>query len=291
MHNPETQVAPCLRLKSKPAKRSPGDQIGLTGTPLLGDDYNSKALFGGYIHKYYYNSSIKDGYTLRLIREEIETEYKLQLAKTLEEIEILKGSGNREFVYAHEKFVEPMLDYIVKDFEAARLMHADPSIGAMVICDSAAQAREMAEIFAIKYAPEPITLDPPIPFPAGASDSQLAAETARFAATLAQILNHLDTHLSPGAAPTPDQLSAIIEACAWAHAEWVRIHPFANGNGRTARLWANAIAIRYHLPPFIQLRPRPNLGYEAASGEAMPGNRQPTARAFRRMLAAFLANK
>ena len=73
-----------------------------------------------------------------------------------------------------------MLGYIVKDFEAARLMHADPSIGAMVICDSAAQAREMAEIFAIKYAPEPITLDPPIPFPAGASDSQLAAEDSDF---------------------------------------------------------------------------------------------------------------
>jgi len=46
-------------------------KIGLTGTPLLGDDYNSRALFGDYIHKYYYNSSIKDGYTLRLIREEI----------------------------------------------------------------------------------------------------------------------------------------------------------------------------------------------------------------------------
>jgi type I restriction enzyme R subunit len=54
-------------------------KIGLTGTPLLGDEYNSKTLFGGYIHKYYYNASIKDGYTLRLIREEIETEYKLQL--------------------------------------------------------------------------------------------------------------------------------------------------------------------------------------------------------------------
>jgi type I restriction enzyme R subunit len=46
-------------------------KIGLTGTPLLGTDFNSKSLFGGYIHKYYYNSSIADGYTLRLIREEI----------------------------------------------------------------------------------------------------------------------------------------------------------------------------------------------------------------------------
>jgi type I restriction enzyme R subunit len=36
-------------------------KIGLTGTPLLGDDYNSRALFGDYIHKYYYNASIADG--------------------------------------------------------------------------------------------------------------------------------------------------------------------------------------------------------------------------------------
>lgn len=140
-------------------------KIGLTGTPLLGDDYNSKQLFGGYIHKYYYNSSIKDGYTLRLIREEIETAYKLQLAKTLEEIEILRGSGNREFVYAHEKFVEPLLDYIVRDFEAARLMHDDATIGGMVICDSASQAKKMAEIFEAKYAAAKVVADAAIPFP------------------------------------------------------------------------------------------------------------------------------
>ena len=54
-------------------------KIGLTGTPLLGDDYNSRILFGDYIHKYYYNASIADGYTLRLIREEIATNYKLSL--------------------------------------------------------------------------------------------------------------------------------------------------------------------------------------------------------------------
>ncbi len=137
-------------------------KIGLTGTPLLGEDHNSKTLFGGYFHKYYYNSSIKDGYTLRLIREEIETGYKLQLAKTLEEIEILKGKTNREVVYAHEKFVRPMLDYIVKDFEAARLMHGDDGIGAMVICDSSAQARKMAELFvstcAVSQSSTPLAL-------------------------------------------------------------------------------------------------------------------------------------
>ena len=55
-------------------------KIGLTGTPLLGKDYNSKSLFGDYIHKYYYNASIKDGYTLRLIRGN-KTNYKLIFKK------------------------------------------------------------------------------------------------------------------------------------------------------------------------------------------------------------------
>ena len=33
-------------------------QIALTGTPLIGDGYNTKDVFGNYIHKYYYNQSI-----------------------------------------------------------------------------------------------------------------------------------------------------------------------------------------------------------------------------------------
>ena len=127
-------------------------KIGLTGTPLLGTDYNSKALFGGYIHKYYYNSSIADGYTLRLIREEIETNYKLTLKQALEEIEILKGNADKKIVYAHPKFVEPMLDYIVQDFEKARISMNDNSIGGLVVCDSSDQAKMLFEIFESKYA-------------------------------------------------------------------------------------------------------------------------------------------
>lgn len=152
-------------------------KIGLTGTPLLGEEYNSKTLFGSYIHKYYYNSSIKDGYTLRLIREEIETNYKLSLKKTLEEIEILKGNTNKKQVYAHSKFVEPMLDYIVKDFEKVRIAKDDNSIGGMVVCDSAEQAKEMYKIFQDQYAekealnePEPkylMAAEPPKPYETG----------------------------------------------------------------------------------------------------------------------------
>ncbi|WP_407524632.1 type I restriction endonuclease [Lacibacter sp. MH-610] len=127
-------------------------KIGLTGTPLLGTDYNSKALFGEYIHKYYYNASIADGYTLRLIREEIETSYHLKLKQALQEIDILKGQGDRKLVYAHPKFVEPLLDYIVNDFQKSRITFNDNTIGAMVICDSSEQAEQLKELFDTKYA-------------------------------------------------------------------------------------------------------------------------------------------
>ena len=126
-------------------------KIGLTGTPLLGDDYNSRALFGDYIHKYYYNASIADGYTLRLIRESIATNYRMALQQALEEVEVMQGDVNKKLVYAHPRFVEPMLDYIIEDFERSRNVMGDSSIGGMVICDSSDQAKQMLEIFEAKY--------------------------------------------------------------------------------------------------------------------------------------------
>lgn len=133
-------------------------KIGLTGTPLLGDDYNSRALFGGYIHKYYYNASIADGYTLRLIREEISTQYKIELQKALEEAEVKMGDLDRKLIYAHPSFVEPMLDYIVNDFEKSRGALNDNTIGGMVICDSSEQAKQMFEIFNAVYVEKPVLL-------------------------------------------------------------------------------------------------------------------------------------
>src|SRR5690554_1379068 len=127
-------------------------KIGLTGTPLLGDDYNSRALFGDYIHKYYYNASIADGYTLRLIREEIATNYKMVLQQALDDVEVKMGDVDRKLIYAHPSFVEPMLDYIVTDFEKSRGALNDPTIGGMVICDSSDQAKQMFNIFNGVYA-------------------------------------------------------------------------------------------------------------------------------------------
>ena len=132
--------------------------IGLTGTPLILSGRKSRDTFGEYIHKYYYNASVADGYTLRLIREGIETNYKIQLEQILKEIEVLKGEVNKRFIYAHEKFAEPMLDYIVQDFIKSRIRFGDHSIGGMVVCDSADQARKMFDIFVRKYNSEQKTI-------------------------------------------------------------------------------------------------------------------------------------
>ncbi len=134
--------------------------IGLTGTPLISGDNISREVFGGYIHKYYYNSSIADGYTLKLIREGIETEYKMQLEQALKEVEILKGDADKKTIYAHKTFAEPMLDYIVRDFVNSRIKFQDETIGGMVVCDSSEQARMLFKIFVNKYNPSQKTVEP-----------------------------------------------------------------------------------------------------------------------------------
>ena len=111
----------------------------------------------------------------------------------------------------------------------------------------------------------------------------------QFERELQRRVTRLDQAIVPKAVLTGAQLGAIIELCAWVHAEWIRIHPFANGNGRTARIWTNFIAIRYGLPPFVRLRPRPNHGYEEAGAKAMRGDWQPTARSFKTMLKELLS--
>lgn len=118
----------------------------------------------------------------------------------------------------------------------------------------------------------------------GVAARDVGRALAEFEHTLQQVIDRLDQLIPAGVEPDEDQTRAILEVCAWAHGEWIRIHPFANGNGRTARLWVNSIAMRYALPPFLKLRPRPARGYGEAGAEAMRGNWEPTIPVFRRLL-------
>ena len=123
----------------------------------------------------------------------------------------------------------------------------------------------------------------------GVDSVEVSEELARFEKKLQALVAELDVLLPVDQELDADQLAAVIDVCAWVHAEWIRIHPFANGNGRTARLWANSLAVRYGLPPFIRLRPRPDAGYGDAGAKSMQGDWKPTAVVFRRLLSDFLA--
>ena len=119
--------------------------IALTGTPLIGDGYNTKDVFGEYIHKYYYNRSIADGYTLKLIREGIKTEYRIKMQAILESLKIEKGSLPQKDIYAHPKYVSALVEYIAEDFKHSRIVFGDSSIGGMIVCDSSQQAVKIDE--------------------------------------------------------------------------------------------------------------------------------------------------
>jgi Fic/DOC family len=123
----------------------------------------------------------------------------------------------------------------------------------------------------------------------GVEPANVGESLKLFEAKIQKLVAELDRVLPRSGEPNPDQLAAIIDLCAWAHSEWVRIHPFANGNGRTARFWGNSLAMRYGLPPFIRLRPRPNASYAQAGAKAMRGEWKPTAAVFHRLLEDFLA--
>ncbi|HEV7505329.1 MAG TPA: Fic family protein [Thermoanaerobaculia bacterium] len=109
---------------------------------------------------------------------------------------------------------------------------------------------------------------------AGVASSEIPSELADLEVGLQQAVSNLDSVIPVGIRPSGTaELHAVLTLCAHAHGEWVRIHPFANGNGRTARLWANWCAVRYRLPAFVQLKPRPDsLGYAAAAARSMTGD-------------------
>ncbi|MEN5196530.1 type I restriction endonuclease subunit R [Sphingobacterium faecium] len=136
-------------------------KIALTGTPLLKEvakDYDSKLLFGNYFHKYYYNRSIADGYTLRLIREEIEGNFKMEMKEVMEQIKVLKGDIKASDVYADRKFAQGLLKYISKDLVDFRDYWKDETLGGMVVCDSSKQAKMLFQLFEEKYGIQEINV-------------------------------------------------------------------------------------------------------------------------------------
>lgn len=130
-------------------------KIALTGTPLLDEERATWRVFGKYIHTYYYDKSIADGYTLRLMREPIETYYR----ERIDDVFTAFASGinvakkdltprQKEEVFECENYLSALYDYINEDFRLFRIRHdGDDSLGAMIVCRSNSQARKLFDLW------------------------------------------------------------------------------------------------------------------------------------------------
>lgn len=125
-------------------------KIALTGTPLLKDERASWKVFGNYYHTYYYDKSIQDGYTLKIIREDIETSYREKLSEIYQKLETLveKKDIKKSQIIEHDAYVKELLRYIITDLKKFRQLHDDNTLGGMVICETSEQARKLYEYFA-----------------------------------------------------------------------------------------------------------------------------------------------
>lgn len=118
--------------------------IALTGTPLLSKKERSNLKFGDYIHKYFYDKSIADGYTLRIKKENIDTVARSEIKKNLE---IEDKQLEDKDVYESDAYVNALGAFIEKDFINFRLQNSDVSIGGMIVCRTNPQAKKVHEWF------------------------------------------------------------------------------------------------------------------------------------------------
>ncbi len=121
-----------------------GIYIAMTGTPLLSKKERSNLKFGDYIHKYFYDKSIADGYTLRIKKEQIDTVARAEIKANIEmENKNLESAD----VYESDDYVNSVSKYIESDFKNFRYLNTDNSIGGMIVCRSNVQAKKINEWF------------------------------------------------------------------------------------------------------------------------------------------------
>ena len=122
-------------------------RIALTGTPLIRQKggADTKQVFGDYIHTYFYDRSIADGYTLRLLREDIKPQFRVKMRKIMEQLEEIDKLTSVDEVCEHPHFVDPLAEYIVNDLTQSRIAlgRENEGIGAMIVARTSRQARNI----------------------------------------------------------------------------------------------------------------------------------------------------
>ena len=106
-------------------------------------------MFGNYIHTYYYDKSVQDGYTLKIIREDIETQWKEKLSEIYQSLENLvqKKDVKKDDIIEHPNYVRELIRYIITDLKQFRVLQGDDTLGGMVICETSEQARRLFAYF------------------------------------------------------------------------------------------------------------------------------------------------
>ncbi len=131
-------------------------KIALTGTPLLKEERESWRVFGDYIHTYYYDKSIADGYTCKLMREPIETTYQEKIEDVLNKlagnVEVKKSDIDRNKIIENESYLNELINYIITDLRLFRKEQNDDTAGAMIVCKTNPQAREMFRLWQERFA-------------------------------------------------------------------------------------------------------------------------------------------
>lgn len=141
-------------------------KIALTGTPLLGEERASCKIFGSYLHTYYYDRSISDGYTLKIIREDIETSYKERLNEAYDKVQsiidanepkptrkltldelVQKREVTKAEIIKHPSYVNELLRFIINDLKSFRQLQGDDTLAGMVICETSDQAEALYRHF------------------------------------------------------------------------------------------------------------------------------------------------
>ncbi len=136
-------------------------KIAMTGTPLLADERASWRVFGDYIDTYYYDKSIKDGYTLKLMREDIETEWRERIANVLSDlagqVEVKKSDFKKTKIIEHPNYLNGLLDYILMDMRRFRIQKDCSQVAGMIVCETNSQARELYRLFVERNRPEKLS--------------------------------------------------------------------------------------------------------------------------------------
>jgi hypothetical protein len=113
----------------------------------------------------------------------------------------------------------------------------------------------------------------------GVPAARVQSSLAPTAAALQASFDELDGLMQNRSDVSREHLNRIVRAAARHYLGWVRIHPFADGNGRTARVLVNLLFLRYWQPIVLPGRPPPERAVLiSATAAALAGDMRPLER-------------